>query len=349
MTTANVRDYGAVGDGVTDDSAAILAAWNAVRATSPGGLGGGTVLLPSGRYGLSTPLTFSLAHGVCFTGEGAEGEEPATSLVWNGPANGTPLALIGLRDARFEHFSIRPGMSPIGTALQIDQSTPTAAPSTHLRFRDIGIGASTIGVDLSPTCTHNNDLHTFEDVYIHGPGWCGYRLGNGQSKQHKIMGGSIGLRACALNVQAGSLHAYGLNIDNCPLLLNIEAVADTITLLGCCGEGISRLVNTAASSNAHAVTVEGGRFQYLPSASGFVEWKRAGCLTLIGNDFANGTPIPTFWLNLAGTNGNPCTFIGNVFPNATPFREVGPATRLVALGNSYIGSGGEGRALPNVL
>jgi hypothetical protein len=48
----NVKAYGAAGNGVADDTAAIQAALDAVGAT---GLGG-TVFLPPGRYGLSAPL-----------------------------------------------------------------------------------------------------------------------------------------------------------------------------------------------------------------------------------------------------------------------------------------------------
>lgn len=44
----NVRDFGAVGDGVTDDTAAIQAAMNAVSAA-----GGGVVNMPSGQYVVS--------------------------------------------------------------------------------------------------------------------------------------------------------------------------------------------------------------------------------------------------------------------------------------------------------
>ncbi len=47
----NVKDYGAVGDGATDDSAAIQAAINAAATAN-----GGTVLLPSATYNIATTL-----------------------------------------------------------------------------------------------------------------------------------------------------------------------------------------------------------------------------------------------------------------------------------------------------
>ena len=59
----NVRDYGATGNGVTDDTAAIQAAINAASAASTNG----RVVLPAGTYAISDPLTIS-ADGVALLG-----------------------------------------------------------------------------------------------------------------------------------------------------------------------------------------------------------------------------------------------------------------------------------------
>jgi hypothetical protein len=60
----NVKDYGAVGDGVADDTAAIQAALNAVT------VGGRAVYLPAGRYKVTSTLTVT-QDGTTIFGDGA--------------------------------------------------------------------------------------------------------------------------------------------------------------------------------------------------------------------------------------------------------------------------------------
>lgn len=62
----DVTDYGAVGNGTTDDTAAINAATNAARMSS--GRRGGTVFFPAGQYKISAPI--NLYTAVSLVGEG---------------------------------------------------------------------------------------------------------------------------------------------------------------------------------------------------------------------------------------------------------------------------------------
>ena len=59
----NVMDYGAIGNGVADDTTAIQ---NAINAAS----NGGTVYFPSGTYGISSPLNVTNNRGVTLLGSG---------------------------------------------------------------------------------------------------------------------------------------------------------------------------------------------------------------------------------------------------------------------------------------
>ncbi|HEX2558583.1 glycosyl hydrolase family 28-related protein, partial [Phenylobacterium sp.] len=71
MATFNVKDYGAVGNGVANDRAAIQAAVDAAHAA-----GGGVVYLPPGVYGIAngglnkTNAGIQLKDGVTLQGDG---------------------------------------------------------------------------------------------------------------------------------------------------------------------------------------------------------------------------------------------------------------------------------------
>lgn len=68
--TADVRAFGATGNGSTDDTAAIQTAINAVA----GYTGGGTVLIPAGRYRFSSEIV--VPNGVDLWGGGGHGQAP---------------------------------------------------------------------------------------------------------------------------------------------------------------------------------------------------------------------------------------------------------------------------------
>ena len=61
----DVKGYGAVGDGVADDAAAIQHAIDTAAT-----VGGGTVLMPAGTYRLESPLTIPAGAAVVLTGDG---------------------------------------------------------------------------------------------------------------------------------------------------------------------------------------------------------------------------------------------------------------------------------------
>ena len=96
-----VADYGAVGDGATDDTAEIQAAIDACEAA-----GGGEVIFNTGVYVISSTLVIN-DHNVHLRGQGAIAyvivanwrQFAATTIKWNGSAGGTMIRIETPTDA----------------------------------------------------------------------------------------------------------------------------------------------------------------------------------------------------------------------------------------------------------
>jgi hypothetical protein len=101
----SVKDFGAAGDGVTDDTVAIQAALNAVKTF------GGCLRFPSGKYIVSSGLTLDLTgfssdadvDGVDIIGDG----DSNTSLEWVSATSGTILSINGGVSGAQLHLHLR--------------------------------------------------------------------------------------------------------------------------------------------------------------------------------------------------------------------------------------------------
>jgi hypothetical protein len=71
----NVKDFGAVGDGIADDTAALQAAIDSWIPYQPFVTDGGLVFLPPGRYRITSSLDMSGKHGLHFIGSGVQSTE----------------------------------------------------------------------------------------------------------------------------------------------------------------------------------------------------------------------------------------------------------------------------------
>jgi autotransporter-associated beta strand protein len=95
VAVATPQQYGAVGDGITDDSGAFQAAMNAVY--NSGGSGGGVVFVPAGNYAFYQNIT--LPTGVTLHGDWTDWTKTSGGLVGTtfkvyfgaGQTNGTPF------------------------------------------------------------------------------------------------------------------------------------------------------------------------------------------------------------------------------------------------------------------
>lgn len=130
--TANVRTYGAIGDGVADDTAAIN---KALAEAAPG-----TVLVPTGRYRITEQLRITRS-GVVLRGEGA-----SRSILWfpRTLTDVTPAWTANTSGLRTSSYSWSGGFLVIGSqqaslATSISAITqPTMRGDTHVTVAALG-------------------------------------------------------------------------------------------------------------------------------------------------------------------------------------------------------------------
>ena len=135
IVTANVKDFGALGDDATDDTAAIQAAINSLANGSVGD--GGVVYLPPGVYRIAAPLTF-MSNAYSITLKGSTTHFPV------GTFGGSIIRNTGAGDA----IEIINSMSITITNLGIDHTSSSA------------------GTAISATSTASKQGITVDQVYI---------------------------------------------------------------------------------------------------------------------------------------------------------------------------------------
>ncbi len=126
--TLSVRDFGAKGDGVTDDTAAIQAGLNYFGAPNNRS---GKILVPQGTYRITAPLFYQGNPGTGLTLECEEGGTrgpSGTKFAWHGPADAPVVWLLGANEALIDGCEIE-GVNPMLTGIWID-ATNTSPPGS---------------------------------------------------------------------------------------------------------------------------------------------------------------------------------------------------------------------------
>ena len=131
----NLRtDFGAVGDGKTDDTAALEAGLNALVVFGKGKPGDPYVLyLPAGQYRITKPLVL-----INRTGISIQGEDPTTtSIIYDGPPGQSILTLNAVRYSKFGRITWDgQGKALAAVAHQWMPNNPVGPSATYLEHAD---------------------------------------------------------------------------------------------------------------------------------------------------------------------------------------------------------------------
>jgi hypothetical protein len=138
----SVKDFGAKGDGITDDTAAIQAALNALKNTTSNTWS--TLYFPAGTYRITQQLSTARTTHTDYLGAQIIGEDPSTTkIVWGGGAGATMLQW----DAWYDKISrlTFDGNSTASLGIVRAGSFSTYSELSDLQFQDFTSGAIELG------------------------------------------------------------------------------------------------------------------------------------------------------------------------------------------------------------
>ncbi len=159
----SVRSYGAKGDGVTDDTAAFLAAIAAAQSQNRNG-----VYVPMGQYVISSSLTLNESDLIGrFTGG------------W--PADTMPLPTLLIRQYTTPGLSLLNGASLHGLAIDYDQATPTTSNAPAISVQGVGTTLSSLRIQNAYDAITTPDSSTpgrarYSDILIIQPTHVGVEI-----------------------------------------------------------------------------------------------------------------------------------------------------------------------------
>ncbi len=203
-TQVSVKDYGATGLGIADDTVAIQAAVDAVVAA-----GGGIVLIPAGNYKTSATISIT-GHHVNIHGAG----KTATTILPTGPLAGFSFAASPhpINNGVIENLTVKFTVAGAGN-IGIDASNSTLG-----RFRNVlawlSAGPDSItGFLLTEDSTGNGPYYNIFDgcdVVGRGTGSVGFHFASSGSfhgaNANIVNGGHITLCDYAFNIQNGGMN-----------------------------------------------------------------------------------------------------------------------------------------------
>lgn len=363
--TINVRDYGAVGNGIVDDTAALQAALNVFGRTANRS---GVCILPDGVYKISSTLTYEgLPHlGIRIVGDlGATKGPTGTRLLWAGAAGGTMMYVKGMNGSVIENLDFLGTGAGVGLHLDAwNVEEPGAAGSAVNVLNRLGIhgiaGVDSTALLLGHDGTATSQVSELEmyDLLLHGAfnttSYYGIRtLEAGNTKNFKLTGGLIAGYRYGIDWQnaSGVFGVKGTSFGDCT---QSDFILGTGNLhVDCCeSECHGKFVIGTTGANHGSLVATGCSWQGETEPDDAII-NYSGHILLLGNTFFNyrdqhttniaypkvvlsGEPLMSSVVSAAGI-----TSLGNWYRNApagsAPFYD-GSGNKLLSTSGLYAGA-----------
>jgi hypothetical protein len=328
----NVKDYGALGDGVADDTTGLQAWLDAIKSQKRPGY------LPAGNYKITATLSLTQLIGCRIYGDSTSvhSNRNGSRIVWAGAAGGTMFLYQGVRNGMLSGFELD-GAGIAGIGLDFDAVSGGFA-AVYNQFIKMEFGRCTVaGVNIAKS-NFQLDESTFIDCMfmacnssatpVMGAGTaCGVSIHDANSVWHQFRtcawsGCDIGISS----VQSGTGGHFGINggrfggnyvCDIKPFNARTCAIVDTHSEMS-----YQFLADAGVGSTANApVSLIGCSINGIREPNGVgIRWNRPVPLILIGCDFASQVSGKPFQIQV-GHNGSRGTCIakGCVFMEGNPF------------------------------
>lgn len=269
----SVKDFGAVGNGIADDTVAIQAAFATLLAGTTNGsaaTGNGRIYFPKGTYKISSTISpVNSASNYMIFGDGPR----ASMVVWAGSAGLPMIKCVNPRQVVFEGLGVIGNTStPPSACIQVHRDgawtgpgAPTEVRFARCNFGGDGGGMATTGVLYSAesiTYDSNNDRGYFEQCNFDNLIQDGLWFAHGNSLVHAFV--NCGFSNCArsaintvhsIGTFDASFIAFGGASSGCGSTWRLGGTTHAITICGWQSEGDYNILDMPATASPYPLNL----------------------------------------------------------------------------------------------
>ena len=328
-SNVNVKSFGAKGNAVADDTAAIQAAINSFGSSKCG-----TVFIPAGTYNVSSTILVASRQGcrIIGNGHGQTNNLSPTTIKWTGAGNGTVVSFSDCIMCYATGFLIE-GNNSAGKGLEYTSATGSSQTSL---FEDLGIinvtGTPGDAIYCGSSTGRQVDTSTFRNITTSNSVYGIFQEGTNtlqilyeKMNIQQITTSFLDLEGGGMSTQGntylGPFSTTGINFFQIANFASYAFFHDDYMEGGATGVTVFNMpgvLNTAGPR----VSIQNGSYSDAIAGNTWINYTQNGWLQLLGNRWSGVSGL-AFIFSPLGTSGQGrwghLSFVGNWYNNAPVF------------------------------